>query len=450
MADLSTQLINKLKLSNDKPNFKRNFKNKLLPFFTRNPERAKFSQGFEPVIGALSRMSIGWDPVYLTDNYNIDNIVENVDSVQLLDGFEMGEDEKHKFLSNLFNESSIKSFRHPFLLNYYTLSENNEKKGEVDVAKFIMKIFDLSNDENWKKFISDRSTSNLVEDILIESLEKIPQQKTDNQFVLINKEIFRERFEDLSFLLEHKDFAIKNLSLFFSFYYFQFLMQTVLTIDRFNVDDSKLFELYYTLDSEKITSTRITNKRGFNLIKSIYKNILANDNLIGYLNELLEYETFYSLQDIKNMDNSDRQKLDDELKTVLEMYKTSMSKQEFIPEDLDDKILMFRDWLVNDVSNETISRFPKSIEEIGDLYFLKRRGQLGKVLTLRKELIILLTALIVKSEKMIVTEVFNEFEKRGVFLDRYSKEEIVELYEKMNILDKKSDSGEAKYVKPIL
>lgn len=177
MADLSTQLINKLKLSNDKPNFKRNFKNKLLPFFTRNPERAKFSQGFEPVIGALSRMSIGWDPVYLTDNYNIDNIVENVDSVQLLDGFEMGEDEKHKFLSNLFNESSIKSFRHPFLLNYYTLSENNEKKGEVDVAKFIMKIFDLSNDENWKKFISDRSTSNLVEDILIESLEKIPQQK---------------------------------------------------------------------------------------------------------------------------------------------------------------------------------------------------------------------------------------------------------------------------------
>ncbi|WP_253901128.1 DNA phosphorothioation-dependent restriction protein DptG [Staphylococcus sp. CWZ226] len=250
--------------------------------------------------------------------------------------------------------------------------------------------------------------------------------------------------------MEHKDFAIKNLSLFFSFYYFQFLMQTVLTIDRFNVDDSKLFELYYTLDSEKITSTRITNKRGFNLIKSIYKNILANDNLIGYLNELLEYETFYSLQDIKNMDNSDRQKLDDELKTVLEMYKTSMSKQEFIPEDLDDKILMFRDWLVNDVSNETISRFPKSIEEIGDLYFLKRRGQLGKVLTLRKELIILLTALIVKSEKMIVTEVFNEFEKRGVFLDRYSKEEIVELYEKMNILDKKSDSGEAKYVKPIL
>ncbi len=51
---------------------------------------------------------------------------------------------------------------------------------------------------------------------------------------------------------------------------------------------------------------------------------------------------------------------------------------------------------------------------------------------------------------MIIRDVFVEFEKRGVFLDRYSKEEIVELYERMNILDKKSDSGEAKYVKPIL
>lgn len=65
-------------------------------------------------------------------------------------------------------------------------------------------------------------------------------------------------------------------------------------------------------------------------------------------------------------------------------------------------------------------------------------------------MLILLTAIVVKDEKMIIKELFHQFEKRGVFLDRYSKEEILRLYEKMNILDKKSDSGEAKYVKPIL
>lgn len=63
---------------------------------------------------------------------------------------------------------------------------------------------------------------------------------------------------------------------------------------------------------------------------------------------------------------------------------------------------------------------------------------------------ILLTSIIVKDEKKLIKEVFAEFEKRGVFFDRYTKEEVVNFYEKMNILDKKSDSGEVKYVKPVL
>ncbi|UXV35193.1 DNA phosphorothioation-dependent restriction protein DptG [Staphylococcus sp. IVB6181] len=402
------------------------------------------------MIGALSRISIGWNPVYLKDEYTIEDIAENIDSVQLINGEEMDEDEKVRFLSNMFDQSYIKAFNHPYLLNYYAVSENNEKKGEIDIAKYLCRIFDLNNHNEWKQFINDRSTSNLVEDLLIDSLGEMNSTEVDNNFVVISEDILRERFEDLSYLLKHKDFAIKNMSLFFAFYYFQFLMQTVLKVDRLNINDDRVFELYYTLDSEKITSTRITNKSGFNLLKKTYKNIQANDNLIGYLNELIESNEFHSIQDIKNMEDNRKEYLNAEFKEFLDKYKVSTDRNEILPSDLESKISMFRDWLVKDLPSETVSRFPKPIEEIGDLYFLKRRGQLGKVLTLRKELIILLTALIVKDKKMIIRDVFVEFEKRGVFLDRYSKEEIIELYERMNILDKKSDSGEAKYVKPIL
>ena len=45
---------------------------------------------------------------------------------------------------------------------------------------------------------------------------------------------------------------------------------------------------------------------------------------------------------------------------------------------------------------------------------------------------------------------FNEFEKRGIALDRYSKKEVMNLFDNLNIIDKKSDSGDAQYVKPIL
>lgn len=40
--------------------------------------------------------------------------------------------------------------------------------------------------------------------------------------------------------------------------------------------------------------------------------------------------------------------------------------------------------------------------------------------------------------------------KEGLFFDKYSKDEIEEFLTKLNLIDKKSDSGDAKYVRPIL
>ena len=45
---------------------------------------------------------------------------------------------------------------------------------------------------------------------------------------------------------------------------------------------------------------------------------------------------------------------------------------------------------------------------------------------------------------------FKEYEKRGVYLDRTSKEILQEYFAKLNIIDKKSDSGDAQYVRRIL
>lgn len=450
MGELSQNLINKLNLENEKPNFKRSFNYKIFPFFTRNPERAKFTNGFDPVLGAMSRLSLYLNPNFESKDYSINEIVENVDSVVLNDGSEMDEEAKRKFLLNIFDYSHLKSFKHPYLINYLTLSEGNEKRGEVDVAKFIVQLFKLKSNRYWHEFVEDTSTSNLVEKLLISSLNEIEEKDVENNFIVTLKDILEVRYEDLNYLLKHKDFAIKYLNLFFAFYYFQYLMQTALNIDRFNIDNQNMYKLYYTLETEKITSTRVTNQKGFNLIRNLYKNLLPNDNLLGYLNELIESDIFYTLYDIKQMPGNEKEELNNELRSFLIVYKNSTNKEENLSYKLEDNIIIFRKWLSEDLSDETISRFPLSFEEIGDLYFLKRRGQLGKVLTLRKDLIILLTALAVKDEKMIIKDVFIEFEKRGVFLDRYSKEEVVNLFEKMNILDKKSDSGEAKYVKPIL
>jgi DNA phosphorothioation-dependent restriction protein DptG len=51
---------------------------------------------------------------------------------------------------------------------------------------------------------------------------------------------------------------------------------------------------------------------------------------------------------------------------------------------------------------------------------------------------------------MRLNDVFAEFEARSVFLDNISKEQVMHYYEKLNLIEKKSDSGDEQYVKRIL
>ena len=65
-------------------------------------------------------------------------------------------------------------------------------------------------------------------------------------------------------------------------------------------------------------------------------------------------------------------------------------------------------------------------------------------------MLLVITTLCVKDEKLKLKQLFNEYEKRGIYFDRYSKEEVVNFLTKLNLIDKKSDSGDAQYVKPVL
>ena len=83
--------------------------------------------------------------------------------------------------------------------------------------------------------------------------------------------------------------------------------------------------------------------------------------------------------------------------------------------------------------------------------FAKRRGQLGYNLNITEDDIILMTKICINNnDKLKLNELFEEFELRGLFFDRDSKQKVVQLYEKLNLLEKKSDSGDAQYVKSIL
>lgn len=444
-------LIKHLKIDEGSPKYNRSFDYNILPFFTRQKERAKFKNGFMPVIGGMARYSLGLKIEYNQEDYDISNIYENVESVGNLD-----ETQKNILLDRLFDFDKISSINHPRILTFQPLSEGSDKKGEINIALYISKAFDLKNNLAWKNFINTTKSNNLMEKMFFDSIKQIDIKETKNNFVTLPDNLFTMRNEDLEFLLNHKDFALKNLDKFFAFYYFQYITQTVINIDNLNKikNGVELEPLYFTLDSEKLSSTRITYKKGFNYIKERKKFTLANDNLIGYLNIIIKNlegtSIFYSLTDILNFNENKIKTINHELSEMMKAYKMRLPKEEEVADEFIDNLKILKKWLIKDLAEATSSRYSLSIDEIGDLYFLKSRGSLGKTLTIRKDILILLTSIIVKDEKKLIKEVFVEFEKRGVFFDRYTKEEVVNFYEKMNILDKKSDSGEVKYVKPVL
>ncbi|MFC0137964.1 DNA phosphorothioation-dependent restriction protein DptG [Staphylococcus petrasii] len=124
---------------------------------------------------------------------------------------------------------------------------------------------------------------------------------------------------------------------------------------------------------------------------------------MGYLNIIIKNlegtSTFYSLTDILNFDENKIKTINHELSEMMKAYKMRLPKEEEVADEFIDNLKILKKWLIKDLAEATSSRYSLSIDEIGDLYFLKSRGSLGKTLTIRKDILILLTSIIVKDEK---------------------------------------------------
>ena len=84
--------------------------------------------------------------------------------------------------------------------------------------------------------------------------------------------------------------------------------------------------------------------------------------------------------------------------------------------------------------------------------FGKRRGTLGYTMGVNESDIIMFTNIILRKYegKVSLPKLFQEFERRGLIFDRESRKSVTDLFDKMNFLEKRSDSGDAQYVKTIL
>ena len=176
-------------------------------------------------------------------------------------------------------------------------------------------------------------------------------------------------------------------------------------------------------------------------------NLLEHMNILAGTNGLF----ICQINDLINESEINEKEFLVILRKWIEYYDNVHSVGKYVDYDnFEDLIYLLKNELQSAIKSPQKNTFAFNLNNIGKKYFLKRRGQYGYVLNLTKDFLYLITALCVKEDKIKLNDLFKEYERRGLFFDRYSKEEIVNLLNTWNLIDKKSDSGDAQYVKQIL
>lgn len=448
------ELKKSMRMKEDKKGAKHtiNIRAPFLPFKTREPERPKFKRGFNGVTGEVARIL---SENKFSKDINLEECVSEITSV-----VECKYEEDKKYLKEIITnylldkDGDINLF-HPYLYQYIQLTEGPEGKGESDIARFICDAI-LSNNDEFKSFFEKNDTNHMITKLIISKLDNLVHYEREEVFVNNLSFISDVVIEDINFLYKNKEFFLKNFSNLLAYYYFYYITQLGVKLNKRSYGDySKPEKIYYLLDWEPASRNRKSVENGYKLIKSQCKNLLININLIEHLNFIfgVKNKNFKQIYDLFNeMSEYEKAKLLEALKEWVDFY-VDFFELKKIETSLDYELLVkaLSDSLIAKNDSAIKSRYFLSIEEIGKKYFLKvRGGTYGYMLNITREMLLLITAVSIKQEKITLKALFKEYERRGLFFDNYSKEKIVELLDKLNLIDKKSDSGDAQYVKSIL
>ncbi|AMO86771.1 DNA phosphorothioation-dependent restriction protein DptG [Solibacillus isronensis B3W22] len=452
---------------------------KIFPFRTKNT--AQIKDNFNIVISDLARLITG----YKLNNKKLDELSFHhfegsnklsefiANSKQLQFGSDEAKVDFIRFIDNyLFNDENI-NIVHTYLYNFIGGSEVNQSILR-NLAEFINDVL-IAQDSEIEEIFKNKETDDILTQLIIGEVDQLISSKPLNQDQGYSDLLpsFTQMFRnDLKFLMKYKDYFIANFEMIINYYTFMYAIQCLRKFGKFtNGNFDEIEPLYFALEWEAVTKKRpvASSLHGYKLVKDQAADLFPHEYTLRLLSynkfnpktkekEIVDYSTLYKHVESHGEQYINQFKVD--LKNLIQTY-CAWQKIVKIDEELSDLISADEDTvdgLLNQLfnlvkskmHNDAKTKYGQSIDFLGKGVFLKSRGNLGNLLNVSHDFLILMTSVIVKDERMPFKTLLLEFEKRGIVFDRYSIEEIVDLFNNHNILDKKSDSGDVQYVKPIL
>lgn len=435
---------------------------KLFPYIANNNVEPVLS--LNDLIGRYLSQIEGHDPVSITAEELVNKLVNDKHLNITLGSEELFEQVvRHMFFDK---DGKIRP------INLYMLMQTpcSEAK-ECKLADYLVDV--LGDAANLKEHIANATTrlnaqSNALERFASSKFEyKTCSREVGAKYQRITSAVQKKFESDFEYILGARNRTRDYLIPLIEFYYFTYTAQAILQLNRFlDGDRSSCVPLFFRLEWEKTSQNRKCYSEGWNLLQSAAKKIFAHAITLEILNQTTEQcepIDYIKLQELINSVPGEDHRIAEEIKVLTDRYRAAISdctemkelKRKESPDGETAAEVRFlfesvRLQFENTGRRHPYSSYAKNFEEYSKKY-LQQRGRSGWMLTLTEETLIFLTKICIKDqEKMRLNDVFAEFKARGVFLDDHSKAEVMRYYERLNLIEKKSDSGDAQYVKRIL
>ncbi len=385
-------------------------------------------------------------------------------------------------LKNIYFEPDDSLFKYDYHVISY-MNFINSNAAIKDIPVFISDVF-IKENERFKNLFKGIEGNNILNELITDSL---PQQ-SDRKEIERDKQIFKDMVpdvttmfqKDLEFLLANKDYFLENFELFFKYYYFFYFSQLSLKLDLFGREEYVIKPIYFSMDWENLSESRLSlHKIKWRELSKQYERVFAHANtleLINYLSVdgqvLGDYDEIAGLYSSLEMD--EKQEFKARLNDLLEFYKQEVNtlnssaswdicmanlQHSLATRKFDEEIskLIYTLWYIiryqfeNGKRNKPYKDYALWISSFSKENFTKSGGRFGLKLVLSQEVLLFLTKICVGNEEKIRLRLFWErLQERGITFDETSKLEIIKLFERINLIEKKSDSGDAQYIKASL
>lgn len=355
-------------------------------------------------------------------------------------------------------------------INTRALSYIDCNISQQQVAEYLFSLFVDSTDLKEKyKAMEESEDTNVLQKLVFESLEN------DNTNSIVNithadcflpyvKEVFVKDFE---VLLTNTTLYQDNIYRFLAYYYMFYVSQLAVKLSKFEHGNrNEIEKVFVTLYEEVVTKVRPGYEYGWKYVKDKVGHMFSHSVVLEMLSHNVQNAHLDYIGYFNHFNKSiNDEKVADEIKHIREQYmnwiqldysgcKHNVEKDTTCATSTEIKKLFETiDYqFINGGRRSHYNGYNKKFIDFVQKNFGKFRGIYGYTLSVHESDIVMFTRLILfeNDGKIRLAKLFDEFAKRGLLFDRESKKHIVELFEKMNVIEKRSDSGDAQYVKYIL